>query len=377
MVVAIVLQLLFLIYLSLPAYATVYTYDDLDRLISATYDSGETVTYTYDAAGNISGIVTKIPSTQPGTGSTGGGGSGGGGGGGGVTSNAPAAPDVKVVAVTATSVTLHLKSSANIAGFNVYVNDSLNPANPSLIVALNNEAQYVLEGLQPDTVYTLAVEAVGTDGTRSPKATVAIKTLASQGVDQQDKMRPITFQDVPPDYWAHNDICEMARQDFVRGVGKGLFAPDRTITRAEFTAILVRILKLEQQESMPFNDVSRGAWYHSSVASAYAAGIIHGISPVEFGPELPITREQMAAMIANVLAYKGKDADSMDYLIVLKRFDDWQKISEWARISVARITEKGIAKGRPALNGKLIFDPFSGATRAEATVMLKRLLQVL
>jgi|GEM_PF-1213391 len=52
------LTLTLLLLITLPAYAATYRYDNLGRLIEATYDSGKTVTYTYDAQGNMTTSVT-------------------------------------------------------------------------------------------------------------------------------------------------------------------------------------------------------------------------------------------------------------------------------------------------------------------------------
>jgi YD repeat-containing protein len=57
----IVFQLIFV----LPSFAATYIHDELGRLKTVTYSSGKTVTYSYDAAGNIISTSMTIPNTPP------------------------------------------------------------------------------------------------------------------------------------------------------------------------------------------------------------------------------------------------------------------------------------------------------------------------
>ncbi|QNB46784.1 hypothetical protein BR63_10975 [Thermanaerosceptrum fracticalcis] len=174
-------------------------------------------------------------------------------------------------------------------------------------------------------------------------------------------------------HWAQNDILEMAGKGLVSGYEDHAFRPEVNITRAEFTAILVRILKLEDKASITFKDVLPDQWYFESLAKAYQAGIVSGYSAEEFRPNEFITREQMAVMIANAMTYAKLDMQKIGHVTLdLEMFADKGRIAGWAKESVQKIMRANITKGIP-LEGQLLFYPQKNASRAEATVMLLRL----
>lgn len=173
----------------------------------------------------------------------------------------------------------------------------------------------------------------------------------------------ITFNDVPPGYWAYDDIAYMAGKGYIHGVGDGLFAPDREITRAEFTAILVNILGLNNGGRVPFADVPAGAWYYDSIARAYAGGLVKGLTSTQFGPEQPVTREEMAVFVARAAGLTATPGGTS--------FADDASISPWARDTVAVAASKGLVRGYPDNT----FRPQSRATRAEGVAMLLRALR--
>jgi len=188
--------------------------------------------------------------------------------------------------------------------------------------------------------------------------------------------KPPIFSDIAG-HWAQKDIEFMAAKGYVKGMGDGAFAPDAAITRAEFATLLVNELELKDEGAVTFLDVPKDAWYYSFVARASAAGLIKGYNEKQFGPEDNITREQMAVMIARTLQYKGNLKDVADTGALLSGFADKDLISKWAATQVAQIVSQEIIKGSPGPNGTLLFEPQDNATRAEATVMLKRLLGLL
>ena len=56
---ALLLAVAALLFVSPASAATIYTYDTLGRVATDTYDNGKTITYTYDAAGNRTQVVTS------------------------------------------------------------------------------------------------------------------------------------------------------------------------------------------------------------------------------------------------------------------------------------------------------------------------------
>ncbi|WP_042169385.1 S-layer homology domain-containing protein [Paenibacillus gorillae] len=176
-------------------------------------------------------------------------------------------------------------------------------------------------------------------------------------------------------YWAKADVEHLASKLLVNGVAADRFGPMGSITRAEFTALLIRGLGLSVKESeggARFADVPASAWYASAVEAAVASGLVSGIDDDSFAPNDPITREQMAVVIDRALTFTGHGSigDGQEGG-GLAAFTDRDSISSWAKGAVVRVSEAGIMKGFE--DGR--FAPTEYATRAQAAVMLKRFLQ--
>jgi len=165
----------------------------------------------------------------------------------------------------------------------------------------------------------------------------------------------------------------MAAKDVVHGVAPDKFAPDAPVTRAEFATMLVNALGVTESSKIPFQDVADNSWYYQSVARAYAAGLVKGVSSTAFAPEVQITRQEMAAMIVRALAKLGRPVEvgAGEAAQILARFSDRQEIAPWAAEALAAAVKAGVVVGR----GNNLAAPTAKASRAEAVVMIKRVLQ--
>jgi|GEM_PF-3009364 len=193
--------------------------------------------------------------------------------------------------------------------------------------------------------------------------------------EKDAKPRTVVFSDLDG-HWAKVQVQYMADNGYVSGMGDGQFSPDASVTRAQFATMLANVLNLAGEAKAPFSDVQPGQWYYATVGRAYTAGLIKGVSQGLFAPEDLITREQMAAMICNALGYKNKLGAVSNPEGLLAGFADQSAIAGWARVSAAQAVKHGILKGKPAA-GAVAFAPADPATRAEAAVMLKNLLDQL
>lgn len=183
--------------------------------------------------------------------------------------------------------------------------------------------------------------------------------------------RPLkSFADITA-HWAKADIEFMAGRGIVNGISDNAFAPDRMITRAEFTTLVVQSLKLAEDKAAAakFKDVSANDWFAGMVGAASRAGLVSGYLDGTFKPGSSITREEMAAVITNAMA--SGSLTEQQITGQLSAFKDTGKISTWARAAVAGAVKDGIVRGRTDGN----FDPKANATRAESVVMLKNMLQ--
>ncbi|MEK3883300.1 S-layer homology domain-containing protein [Paenibacillus sp. PL2-23] len=178
-----------------------------------------------------------------------------------------------------------------------------------------------------------------------------------------------TFEDVPAQHWAQRVIQELTAKHLMQGVSESKFAPDRSMTRAEFTATLVRALKLESAEPAPFADVEAGSRYADEVAAAYAAGLIAGKSSTTFAPNAQLTREEMAVILMNAARIKQGDSGTTASGSANVAFQDEHAISDWAVSAVHAAADAGYVQGRG--NGQFV--PKGQLTRAEAAQVVYRM----
>ena len=164
-------------------------------------------------------------------------------------------------------------------------------------------------------------------------------------------------------HWAMSTIQKMVDQGVVLGMPDGSFKPDNSISRAEFATLVVKAFKLEYRAGKVFDDTSRH-WARDYVSAANAFGIVNGYNEVNFGPDDPITREQMAVMVVKAAKIQNSVVDL--------NCSDSARISAWAKEAVATAYAKGVIKGMPDGN----FRPQANATRAEAVVVLNNILQL-
>lgn len=173
-------------------------------------------------------------------------------------------------------------------------------------------------------------------------------------------------------HWAKADVELLASKLIVQGVTGYAFQPDADITRAQFTAIIVRALGLQEQSGgAPFRDVAAADWFSGSVNAAADAGLVSGYEDGSFRPNAPITREELAVLMNNALRFAGAPGSGKPTEQLLAAFEDSGELAAWSRDAVAGIVEAGITEGKSA--GR--YEGAAQATRAETAVMVKRLLQ--
>ena len=182
---------------------------------------------------------------------------------------------------------------------------------------------------------------------------------------------PKSFADLV-NHWAEKDVNKLASKLIVNGTGADKFEPKRDVTRAEFAAMIVRALGLEATGPASFSDVAASAWYADAVAAAAEAGIVKGYANGTFRPNDKITRQELAAMVVRAQKLAGRDVSlsSSEIATLLGGYKDADKISAWARAELAAAIKSGIVNGT---SSKTV-SPTSAANRAEAAVMILRLL---
>lgn len=159
-------------------------------------------------------------------------------------------------------------------------------------------------------------------------------------------------------HWAQDTIQNMVSEGIIGGYPDGSFKPNNNITRAEFATLLVKAFDLAPGSGKVFGDTA-DHWAKDAISTANYHGLVSGYSDTAFGPDDPVTREQIAAMIVGATKVE---------LTGGKSFADSSQISAWARQSV----DKAAAAGLIAGYADGTFKPKANATRAEASVILDR-----
>ncbi|MBJ6360549.1 S-layer homology domain-containing protein [Paenibacillus sp. GCM10012307] len=175
------------------------------------------------------------------------------------------------------------------------------------------------------------------------------------------------FKDVPASFWASNVITELASKQIINGTSATAFEPQRSITRAEFTALLVRAIKLSSSAKTAFTDVKPSDWFSGDIAAAIESGIVNGKSVSNFAPYAQITREEMVTMMMR--AYKLQKGATTD--AAAPSFTDEVNISPWAISHVKEAAALGLIKGRSGNS----FAPQGISTRAEAAQVIYNLIE--
>ena len=146
------------------------------------------------------------------------------------------------------------------------------------------------------------------------------------------------------------------------------FLPDNNISRAEFTAMVIRMLGAEVVEySGSFGDVAESDWYADYVETAYKNSIISGFDG-RFMPNDMITREEMVKIVVDAYKLMHEDFETVDYNI---QFTDNHEISDWALGYIKTAVFYEIVSGM----GDGTFMPKGLATRAQAATVIKKLLE--
>lgn len=176
-------------------------------------------------------------------------------------------------------------------------------------------------------------------------------------------------------HWAKRNIYFMNARGVVKGVSATSFAPERAVTRAEFAAVMLRTMGLAEirPETPTFTDAPSGKWYYGAVEAAYQAGLIKGIGGGKLAPERTITREEMAAIVMRVLekASAGVTLAPGETTEMLAGFTDRNQIAPWAQAIIASAVKVGILAGNP--DGS--FAPRAVTTRAVSAVVSERVLK--
>ena len=188
-------------------------------------------------------------------------------------------------------------------------------------------------------------------------------------VDENPNTGANPFTDVSEKDWFYGDVMFVYENGLMLGTSKTLFSPHGTAMRGMMATILWRM----EGSPVPkgknsFTDVEAGKWYADAITWTAENGIFAGYGKDKFGPDDPITREQLAAIFYRYADYKGYDLTVKGDL---DKFKDADKITDYAKTAMQWAVGSGLVKGK---SGNLL-DPQGTATRAEIAAMLHRFIE--
>jgi L-asparaginase len=225
----------------------------------------------------------------------------------------------------------------------IIAGDSLNPqhARMMLLVALAFSSDF---NTVKDWFWQYGRQDISTDDVGAASKIAALKDITGN--------------------WAKASIEKAVANGIVSGYTDGTFKPNQSLTRAEFTVMLMKALKLQGDgASLTFKDSNQiGKWAVNGISAAVKAGIVSGNIDGTFKPNAPITRSEMAVIIAKAMKYDVQAGSTTG-------FKDDNKIPKWAKGSVKATKDHAIISGRSGG----VFVPNDPATRAEAVTILLKL----
>lgn len=181
--------------------------------------------------------------------------------------------------------------------------------------------------------------------------------------DESCPMAP--FTDADRSAWYHDGVHYCVEHGLMVGTSETTFEPHFATSRGMIATILWRLEGSPVVSApMEYSDVKPGDWYEEAVRWADSVGVVTGYGDGTFGPNDPITREQMAAMLWR---YAGSSAVEGS----LSSFVDGAQTSDWAQAAMLWAVDQGLITG--VGNDRL--EPTGQATRAQAATILMRFAQ--
>lgn len=178
--------------------------------------------------------------------------------------------------------------------------------------------------------------------------------------------KELPFLDVGGVDWYYEDVNYVYRQGLMDGTRSFTFSPHNLCTRGMLVTILYRMEgSPEGAKWSPFQDVPAEAYYSAAVSWAAWNGIASGYDAARFGPNDPISREQLATILHRYGTYRKWDLPGSGDL---SWFLDWKESHAYARQALSWAVEEGLLKGM----GQGVLDPGGPATRAQLAALLHR-----
>lgn len=174
------------------------------------------------------------------------------------------------------------------------------------------------------------------------------------------------FKDLPETHWAYQAVMAMVKEGVVSGYGDGTFKPDSSVTRAEFTKMMVLSSGIKPVDSQKptFVDVKSSDWAYPYIEAAkeYMDGY-QTTAGYYYKPSENAIREDVACALVKAEGYQDTVVDTSQ---ILKLFKDAKDISDLRAKYIIIAYQKGLISGYEDKT----FKPKGTLTRAEAAKLL-------
>lgn len=282
--------------------------------------------------------------------------------------------------VTVTAAWTAVSSSGGSAAYSVTVADSdggsveTSPARAArgrmVTLTVRPDEGYALDSLTASwSGGTLSLTDRG-DGTYTftmPRGGVTVRALFAAVEPEEPETPQLPFDDVAADDWFYDAVAYVYEAGLMEGASASAFRPEALTTRAMAAQILYRLEGgPDGSAAAAFPDVAAGSWYADAVDWAADSGVILGYDSGLFGPEDPVTREQLVTMLYRYARYKGLAAVTTEEN--LGGFADGDEVSPYAVQAVNWAVGRGLLTGKEG--GRL--DPGGYASRVELAALLQR-----
>lgn len=276
-----------------------------------------------------------------------------------------------------------------------------------LNAALYNLKQAIKDN---DLVVTTSDEKRGNYGYRvvniyRKDAVTKVGEILVRGVNKIDplKVKHVSIANDFKGHWAEQTILNAMLNGVVST--ESTFRPKENITRAEFASVIYNTLKLYghvdedgsikevadniDNTKIKFSDVAEGSWYAAPIMNLARAGYLNGNPDGTFKPNAPITRQEAAKIMSDIVFFGGKETFKTDAngnklnVDIVTSFNDDSTIASWADESVQALVNTNIDK-KQNINeiisgavisgdaGKNTFRGKDSISRAEALIMAER-----
>lgn len=203
------------------------------------------------------------------------------------------------------------------------------------------------------------------------------KVLDIEELQETYKKVPVMYKDIVG-HWSERELIIATKVGIVNGFTDYTLRPDKTLTREEFAALIVKAFNIKVDPNIRSNislkDVSSASWSAQYIQTLVNAGIITGYPDKTFKPMQEITKAEMAAVLSKLIN-KSMFTGSTIQTTIGDIGNNWAKnnISQLAYLGVLEDVTKEVKSEDIMVNSK--FEPNKAATRGEAINVMVKMLE--